>query len=60
MAVAIIKGLFYCLIPLPIKISENQYFAIASKGSVNLKDFKPMPGLEGLLRFDDNFKPFRT
>ncbi|WP_400078818.1 DNA topoisomerase 3 [Winogradskyella sp. R77965] len=40
------------------KISENQYLRLLSKGStVNLKGFKiDGNNLEGLLRFDDNFK----
>lgn len=40
------------------KISENQYLRLLQKGStVNLKDFKNNSGaVEGLLRFDDNFK----
>ena len=40
------------------KISENQYLRLLQKGStVNLKDFKINSGaVEGLLRFDDNFK----
>lgn len=40
------------------KISENQYLRLLQKGStVNLKDFKTNSGVvEGLLRFDDNFK----
>ena len=40
------------------KISENQYLRLLQKGStVNLKDFKISTGsVEGLLRFDDNFK----
>ncbi|GEL11003.1 DNA topoisomerase-3 [Flavobacterium glycines] len=40
------------------KISENQYLRLLQKGStVNLKDFKTDTGMvEGLLRFDENFK----
>jgi DNA topoisomerase III len=40
------------------KISENQYIRLLQKGStVNLKDFKTDAGMvEGLLRFDENFK----
>jgi DNA topoisomerase III len=40
------------------KISENQYLRLLQKGStVNLKDFKTDAGtVEGLLRFDENFK----
>jgi DNA topoisomerase-3 len=40
------------------KISENQYLRLLSKGStVNLKGFKIHGNtMEGLLRFDDNFK----
>ena len=40
------------------KISENQYLRLLQKGStVNLKDFKTDSGIvEGLLRFDENFK----
>lgn len=40
------------------KISENQYLRLLQKGStVNLKDFKTDAGIvEGLLRFDENFK----
>ncbi|RTY90619.1 type IA DNA topoisomerase [Flavobacterium sp. GT3R68] len=40
------------------KISENQYLRLLQKGStVNLKDFKTDSGtVEGLLRFDENFK----
>jgi DNA topoisomerase-3 len=40
------------------KISDNQYLRLLQKGStVNLKDFKTETGtLEGLLRFDENFK----
>ena len=40
------------------KISENQYIRLLSKGStVNLKGFKVDSNtVEGLLRFDDNFK----
>jgi DNA topoisomerase-3 len=40
------------------KISENQYLRLLQKGStVNLKDFKTDKGtVEGLLRFDENFK----
>jgi len=40
------------------KISEKQYIRLLQKGStVNLKDFKISTGsVEGLLRFDDNFK----
>jgi len=40
------------------KISENQYLRLLQKGStVNLKDFKTEAGtVEGLLRFDENFK----
>ncbi len=40
------------------KISENQYLRLLQKGStLNLKDFKINSGaVEGLLRFDDNFK----
>lgn len=40
------------------KISENQYLRLLQKGStVNLKDFKTKSGnVEGLLRFDDDFK----
>ena len=40
------------------KISENQYLRLLQKGStVNLKDFKIDSGsVEGLLRFDENFK----
>jgi DNA topoisomerase-3 len=40
------------------KISENQYLRLLQKGStVNLKDFKIKEGpVEGLLRFDENFK----
>lgn len=40
------------------KISENQYLRLLSKGStVNLKGFKIQgESIEGLLRFDDNFK----
>ncbi|HEY6141891.1 MAG TPA: DNA topoisomerase 3 [Flavobacterium sp.] len=40
------------------KISENQYLRLLQKGStVNLKDFKTDTGIvEGLLRFDDDFK----
>jgi DNA topoisomerase-3 len=40
------------------KISENQYLRLLQKGStVNLKDFKTETGtVEGLLRFDENFK----
>ncbi len=40
------------------KISENQYIRLLSKGStVNLKGFKLNGNsLDGLLRFDDNFK----
>lgn len=40
------------------KISENQYLRLLQKGStVNLKDFKTDTGIiEGLLRFDENFK----
>lgn len=40
------------------KISENQYLRLLQKGcTVNLKDFKTDAGtLEGLLRFDENFK----
>ena len=40
------------------KISEKQYLRLLQKGStVNLKDFKISTGtVEGLLRFDDNFK----
>jgi DNA topoisomerase-3 len=40
------------------KISENQYLRLLQKGStVNLKEFKTDAGtVEGLLRFDENFK----
>ncbi|WP_281323546.1 DNA topoisomerase 3 [Flavobacterium aestivum] len=40
------------------KISENQYLRLLQKGStVNLKDIKTNAGtVEGLLRFDENFK----
>lgn len=40
------------------KVSENQYLRLLSKGStVNLKGFKVNnQSIEGLLRFDDNFK----
>ncbi|WP_413999274.1 DNA topoisomerase 3 [Flavobacterium sp. W1B] len=40
------------------KISENQYLRLLQKGcTVNLKDFKFDAGtVEGLLRFDENFK----
>ncbi|MNR11324.1 hypothetical protein D3C85_1276170 [compost metagenome] len=41
------------------KISENQYLRLLQKGStINLKDFKTDNGtvVEGLLRFDENFK----
>ncbi|MFG6687526.1 DNA topoisomerase 3 [Mariniflexile sp. HNIBRBA6329] len=40
------------------KISEKQYIRLLKKGStVNLKDFKISTGtVEGLLRFDENFK----
>ncbi|WP_308993288.1 DNA topoisomerase 3 [Mariniflexile litorale] len=40
------------------KISEKQYVRLLKKGStVNLKDFKTSMGtVEGLLRFDENFK----
>src|SRR5690606_34424622 len=40
------------------KISENQYIRLLQKGStVNLKDFKiNSETVEGLLRFDENFK----
>lgn len=40
------------------KISEKQYIRLLQKGStVNLKDFKISTGsVEGLLRFDENFK----
>ncbi|WP_111708068.1 type IA DNA topoisomerase [Lutibacter citreus] len=40
------------------KISENQYIRLLKKGcTVNLKGFKSETGnLEGLLRFDENFK----
>ncbi|MFI0431243.1 DNA topoisomerase 3 [Mariniflexile sp. HMF6888] len=40
------------------KISEKQYLRLLQKGStVNLKDFKINTGtVEGLLRFDENFK----
>ena len=40
------------------KISENQYWRLLSKGStVNLKGFEiNNQSIEGLLRFDDNFK----
>ena len=40
------------------KISENQYLRLLDKGStVNLKGFKiDGKSIEGLLRFDDNFK----
>jgi DNA topoisomerase-3 len=40
------------------KMSENQYLRLLQKGStVNLKDFKTDAGtVEGLLRFDENFK----
>ena len=40
------------------KISEKQYLRLLQKGStVNLKDFKISTGtVEGLLRFDENFK----
>ena len=40
------------------KISENQYKRLLDKGStVNLKGFKVnQASVEGLLRFDDNFK----
>ncbi|MDY2586601.1 type IA DNA topoisomerase [Winogradskyella aquimaris] len=40
------------------KVSENQYLRLLSKGStVNLKGFKNEgKSIEGLLRFDDNFK----
>lgn len=40
------------------KISENQYLRLLQKGStVNLKEFKTEAGaVEGLLRFDENFK----
>ena len=40
------------------KISENQYLRLLDKGStVNLKDFVTETGtVEGLLRFDENFK----
>ncbi len=40
------------------KMSENQYLRLLSKGStVNLKGFKiDGKSIEGLLRFDDNFK----
>ena len=40
------------------KISENQFLRLLQKGStVNLKDFKTDGGtMEGLLRFDENFR----
>jgi DNA topoisomerase-3 len=41
---------FYCLIPLQRKNIRKPVLAIASKGStVNLKDFKPIQVVEGLL-----------
>jgi hypothetical protein len=45
---------------LPIKNIRKPVHDCFKRSTVNLKDFKPMQGCEGLLRFDDAPNSFRT